>query len=139
MADNFQRGDLLPIYYQPLNGGNSRLNITGYSFDEECLRHDVTHTGHNGRTARLRGKGDHKGTITVNFDLDAPPYDNPPNIRAGESGRIGFAVDASNPSTNPVYVPVIIAKVHYETAVEGYLKYSFDVEENVLAGNLNYP
>lgn len=117
------------------------LNIRGWTGDDECLRFDVTHTGHSGETARITGKRDWRGTVQADFDLDAPPYNNAaggPNIRSGTRGVIRKYV-APVGQAKFIQIPVVIAKVHYETAVESQFKYSFDVEQSILAGDKIFP
>lgn len=138
--NNFQRGDMLPVRFQPQGGAAVTLNIRGWSGDDEVLRFDVTNTGHGGETARISGKHDWRGTVNADFDLDAPPYGNgagQPQIRAGTRGVILKYV--STALDKAIQIPVIVAKVHYESAVENQLKYSFDVELNILAGDFVYP
>jgi hypothetical protein len=140
VSNNFQRGDLLPVVFIPAGGAQNVLNVRGWSGDHEVLRFDVTNTGHGGQTARITGKEDWRGTINADFDLDAAPYGNgagQPNIRAGTAGVIACYV--ATDLSKAIQIPVIISKVHYESAVESQLKYSFDVEMSVLAGFFIYP
>lgn len=117
------------------------LNIRGWNGDRDCLLFDVTNTGHEGETARIAGKKDWQGTVQADFDLDDPPYGlagGQPNIDAGVRGVIRKYV---SPVAQGKFISigVIIAKVHYESAVESQLKYSFDVKQNKLAGPFTYP
>ncbi len=72
--------------------------------------------------------------MQADFDLDAPPY-LLPQIRFGVQGIIHHFISV----TKFIQIPVVIAKVHYESAVENQLKYSFDVAMSVLAGSMVYP
>lgn len=137
MADNYQPGSTLPVQFQPTGGVNSTLNIKGWSGDEEAITPDVSGTRHAGRTARIAAKKDHRGTVNATFDLDDPPYGAAPNIRAGTTGVILLHTSAS--LNKPIQIPVIITKVHYESAIENALVWSFDWAENVIAGSLVYP
>ena len=133
--NNFVSGHRCPAQFQLSGGVLTTLQIKGQSLDEDGLIFDVTHTGSGGRTARIAGKADHKGTINADFDLDVPPYLNPPGIRFGSTGIILFFFSPSR----PIQIPVIVSKVHYESAIESEVKYSFDVQENVLVGVIVYP
>lgn len=94
----------------------------------------MTSTGAGGLTARLAGKRDISGTVQADYDLDIPPY-GPVGIFDGLSGICAFNL---NP-LKAVQAPVIVEKVHYESAVESEVKYSFDVKANSRAGFLVYP
>ena len=135
MANNFISGHKAPVAIQVLGFTAGTLNVRGWSLDEEVLVFDVTHTGTGGRTARIAGKADHKGTVNADYDADIPPYLAPVGIRAGGIAVILFFVSPSK----PIQVPVLITKVHYEAAIENEVKYSFEVAENVLAGVIVYP
>jgi hypothetical protein len=141
VSNNFQRGDLLPVVFIPDDQANVTLNVRGWSGDDEVLRFDVTNTGHGGQTARIAGKQDWRGTVQADFDLDVPPYNTNaggPRIRAGQGGVIRKYV-SQTAQDKYIQIPVLIAKVHYESAVESQLKYSFDVEMSVLFGDFVYP
>ena len=137
--NNFITGDKTSMAYQQIVGLNfgpvTVLSIKGMSLDEECIIADVSHTRTASRTARIAGKGDHKGTINATFDLDAKPYFPIPNIRATS---VGLAVLGFDPRF-PIQIPCIIPKTHYEMTIEQDVKYSFDFAENVLAGVIVYP
>lgn len=136
---NFVPGTVTPVSFQVFGQGIvSLLNITGHSMDEMTQLFDVSNTGHGGRTARLAGKGDHSGTVNADFDLDAPPYLNPPNIRSGVSGII-LAYFSHYSLGRPMQIPVIIEKVHYEVSIGSQSKWSFDVKENIIAGSFVMP
>ncbi len=135
----FQAGHNCPVSFQVFGqGAIALLNVTSHSMDELIALFDVSNTGHGGRTARLAGKGDHSGTVNCDFDADFPPYRNPPNIRAGVSGVI-LSYFSAYVLGKPITVPVIIEKVHYETAVGSQSKWSFDVKENIIAGSFVMP
>lgn len=123
--------------HQPTGGAAQRLNIKGYSLDLSCLLFDVTHTASGGNTARIAGKADASGTINADFDLDLPPYAASPLIVPGVSGLCLFYVNVAQ--SKFFQVPTIIEKVRYESQVESYLKYSFEVKMNSLAGAFVFP
>ena len=134
--NSFQSGHQLPVKFQATGqGAVATLNVKGWNLDEEVLIFDVTHTGTGGRTARIAGKADTKGTVNADFDADVPPYLPAPSIRAGTTGVILCFVTPNK----AVQIPVIISKLHFESAIENELKYSFDYQENVLAGVVVYP
>jgi hypothetical protein len=124
-------GHANPIQFQAVGQGQvATLNITGHTWDEEVLRHIITHTGSGGIQARLAGVLDGKGTVQADYDGGLPPYLNPPLIVAGVSGLMLFYVTPQK----AFQVPMIIAKVHYESAVQGKVSWSMDVEMNSQAG-----
>jgi len=132
---NYQAGINLPVAFQPTNGSNTVLNIRGWSGDHEIAIFDVTHTGSGGHTARITGKDDWRGSVNAVFDLDQPAYSTPPSIRPGVKGIIQKYV-----ATNKVIqIPVVITKVHYESAVENELRYNFDVAMDSITGVMVYP
>lgn len=133
--NRFITGDKVSMQWAPAGGPGITLNIKGMTLDEECVIADVSHTGTNSRTARIAGKGDTKGSIQADFDLDLKPYTAPRSIRAGSLGVVVLGFDPAF----PVQIPAIVAKVRYETAIENEVKYSFDYNENVLAGVIVYP
>lgn len=133
MANNFQRGDLIPVTFQPVSGAAVTLNITGHNLDISSLLHEVTHTGHNGAgTARIAGKQDVSGTVTMDYDADRSPYSL--NLTNGTSGFMLFYVTP----TRPIQVPIIIEKVNYKSAVAGKVEFGCDVKMNVNVGTLVY-
>ena len=102
------------------------------------MTHNVTGTRHVGVTARLAGPKDARGTVTACFDLDSAPYNlATPTIREGMSGVVKEYVDATG--TKFIVTPIIVKKVHYESAVEQELRWNFDWELNSLAGAPTYP
>ncbi len=137
MANNFQRGDLCGIQFIVAGANPYTLNVTSHNLDLSVLLFDITHTGLNGAgTARLAGKPDASGTVNADYDADASPFLNTPNIRPGAAGTIAFFVAGPTgaPSAQSIQVPVIVEKVHFESSVQSQVKYSFEVKQNVLAG-----
>ncbi len=135
MANNFISGHRCPCSFAPIGQGATVLNIKGQNLDEDGLIFDVSHTGTGGRTARIAGKADHKGTVNADLDADQPPWLSPPNIRFGTKGIILMFFSPNR----PIQIPVIVAKAHFESAIESEVKYSFDVQEDVLSGVIVYP
>jgi len=131
---NFQRGDYVPVGWNPQGGAGVVLNIKSHSLDISVLLFDTTNTGSGGFRSRLAGVGDAAGTVNADYDLDLSPY-RAALITAGISGIANFYLSP----TNFIQVPTIIEKVHYESAVESEVKYSFDVKGNSRAGLFVYP
>ncbi len=138
MADNYQRGDLLPVIWQATGGTGGVLNIVGYDVSLENMLHDVTGTRHGGYRARIAGLADVTGNVKAHFDLDVMPWVDPPTIRPGVSGVIGFYVSIQA-TGKYVQVPCIIEKLHLVSGVENALAYDFDVKLNILAGTFLLP
>jgi hypothetical protein len=131
LANIFVSGHANPVQFQVLGQGQvATLNITGSTLDEEINRIMVTHSGTGGLAARLANVLDVKGNVTADFDLLNPPYLNPPAILPGVSGIILIYVSP----TRPFQVPCMIAKVHWESKVDGKVSWNFDYELNALAG-----
>lgn len=133
--DNYSPGSQCPVKFQPFGGVQTTLNVKGWNFDEESVLADVSNTSHQGRTARIACKADHKGSVSASLDLDQLPFAAPVSIRAGTRGVLLFYLSP----LKPVQVPVVVSKLHHEMALEKEVSYSFDVQENVLAGNIVYP
>lgn len=133
MADNYQRGDLCPVVFQPSNGPAYTLNVTGHNLDISSLLFDVTGTRHGGAgTARIAGKRDVDGSVAMKYDADLAPY--ALYLIDGVSGMMLFYVTP----TRPVQVPVIIEKVHYQCTVGSDVEFVCNVKMNILAGALVY-
>jgi hypothetical protein len=135
-VNNFQRGDLLPVFFQPF-GANAaqRLNVTGWEGGRDVLLFDVTHTGLNGAgTARIAGKRDGTGTVNADYDADLSPYA-AYGIQEGVSGVI---LEYITP-TRAIQTPIIIEKLNFQSAAGSQLKYNFSWKMNVLAGLFVYP
>ncbi len=140
MANRFITGEKCSMNYQPVIGigqfgGVVTLSIKAMSLDEECIIADVSHTRTASRTARIAGKGDHKGTVNYTYDLDLKPYFSTPNIRAGSLGVAALGFDP----LFPIQIPQIITKTHYESAIENEVRGSFDFAENIFSGAIVYP
>lgn len=135
MANRFITGEKVKLTWQPVGGQATVLNIKTLSLDEDGVVADVSHTGTNSRTARICGKGDHKGTVNADYDLDQKPYNPPISIRFGSAGVILMGFDPNF----PIQIPCRVLKTHYESAIENEVKYSFDIAEDVFSGVLVYP
>lgn len=132
--NRFSRGDLCPAAFAPLNSTVTRLNIKRWTLDDEVLTVDLTHTGTLGFVGRIGQKRDCKGTVEASLDLDLLPWTNP-GIAPGTNGVILVYI---SPLT-PIQIPVIVKKLHSESAVENEVRYSFDWELNIFAGAFVYP
>lgn len=138
MANNFHGGENQPVQFAVTGGANALLNVTGHSLDIMRILFDVTNTSHGGDTARISGKRDASGTVNADFDADLPPYLNPPNIIEGVLGIMLFFYSPLVLG-RPIQVPVIVEKIHYQSAVDAKTIYSFDVKMSKIAGALVYP
>jgi hypothetical protein len=131
--NNFQPGHLLPVQFQPVGGPLQTLNITSQNVDLSSLLFDVTHTGFNGAgTARIAGKPDGGGNVTMDYDADVAPVSL--QLTNGTSGIMLFFVTP----TRPIQIPVIIEKVNYKSAVQGKCEFNTDVKMNILVGRVVY-
>lgn len=141
MANNFQRGDFLPVVWTPVlpvgAGTASTLSITGYDWEDMATVIDVTGTIHQGRRARIAGLADAQGNITLWFDLDSAPYNSPPVLRSGCLGLLQIQV--STLGTNPFQLGIIVEKMKWTSKIDSALAWNFDWKESVLAGAFAYP
>lgn len=111
--------------------------MEGWNGEREVMTHEVTRTSHGGNTARVAGKRDGRGTVTLSFDLDAPPWGAPLYVFEGMTGVILEAVSIS--LNKFITIPVIIKKLREESSVSTMLKLTVDWEFNILAGPYSYP
>lgn len=137
---SFQRGDLLPMTFTLTGGtGSFDMRVRSWTVEEDGLAFDVTCTAHSGRTARLRGKSDHKGSAVICFDLGNIPYTAAtPNIRFGSKGVFAAQVSTTS-ATTVISIGAIITKVHYESGTEQELRWSVDWAEDRITSAPAYP
>lgn len=136
MANNFQRGDLIPTAFQVFGTSNLfNMEVRKHAHDEEVLTFDVTSTKHGGITARIAGKFDAKGTVEAFVDIDEAPWKATPFIRPGVAGL--FARYAS--PTLFWQIPALIQHVHYQQAIDNAFEYSFDWQLSSIFGVFVYP
>ena len=131
----FVRGDLAPVAFRT---ATTFFNITGYTLDHSVLLFDVTHTGLAGAgTARISGKPDCAGTINYDLDIDNAPFGTHFSVTPGTSGLMYFYISNTNVGIAnlglAITVPVIVEKLHFETAITSQLKGSIDTKMNLLA------
>ncbi|MES2342326.1 MAG: hypothetical protein V4597_11655 [Pseudomonadota bacterium] len=119
------------------NGVPAILSITGHNFDLSVISIDVTSTIHQGITAKMPTRRDGRGTLNAIFDLNNPPYLDPPRILPGVFGYMNFFV--ASDQTQWFAVPSLIVKTHWETSVNDVVRYSFDIELSGLLGPVIYP
>lgn len=137
--NNFQNGALVPVSFLPYDGSATTvLQIKSHNLDLEALMLDVSHSGTGGVRARIAGLQDARATILASLDLDLLPWAAVPKIIPGLWGLIGIHVAERSLGWNPITVPVIVQKIHFESAVESEVKYSFDVQMNALAGAFSW-
>lgn len=131
----FTRGDLAPVAFRT---PNQFFNVTGWNSDNSILLFDVTNTSHGGAgTARIAGKPDFKGTMNYSFDLDNALFGNNFSVLPGTSGIMFWYIGNTNVPGNvlgkAIQTPVIVEKLHFESAVTSEVKGSCDVSMNLLA------
>lgn len=108
--------------------GGTSLKILESSWDEEIDQLIVTHSQSGGVEGWIAGILKGEGTVRANVDADsAPPA---LTIVPGAMGTFLFTIGTAT----PFVIPVGITKVHYQTAVEGKVEYSFNVKLNSEAG-----
>lgn len=127
----FQRGDQLPVFFAPSGFAvSTRMNVTGWNGSRSVVLFDVTNSGHGGNTARLGGKRDGSGEITLDHDADNPHYLTPYFIVEGTSGII---LEFITP-TKAIQTPIIIEEIPWTSAVGSQLKVAIKWKMNSLAG-----
>lgn len=120
---------------------NAVLNVRSSNLDFTSITHLVMGTIHKGLAARIGGALDFQSTITAVFDLDTPPWLAPPLVLPNARGLLLYGLQAipiGAAGAIGIQLPFIIPKVHYEQAVDKEIIYSFDIQMNILAGNLAY-
>lgn len=135
MANNFQSGHLIKFLVTPVGLAQTELGIKSHNLDHEVLLHDVTNTKHGGGTARIGGKEDCRGTVTAALDNDEQPWDGARVIFPGAIGLMFFGIGTGI----YVQIPYIVGKLHWESAIDAAVTWSFEVSMNVLAGSLVLP
>ena len=135
MSFNFQAGDRVPAQWAPLGGVNATLNITQHTLDISALLIDCSNSGGGGLRQRIAGLQDVAGTLTAEHDLDFPAYLAVPFIVQGARGLAAFFVSP----LRGIIFGAVIEKVHYETAKETSVRYSFDVKLDGRSGPIIYP
>lgn len=132
--NNFSPGQFVPAAWAPRGANFFILQIKESTLDESCLLFDVTHSGTGGIRARIAGPIDYAGTVNADLDLDLTPYA-PLSLHAGNNGVIGFYFNA----TRFAQIPARIEKVHYQSATDSEVKYSFDAKADALSGLVVFP
>ena len=133
--NNFSRGDLIVFNMTPSGGANVTLGIKSHNIDLECAVNDVTNTRHGGGTAVLGSKENGKGTVSAALDLDEMPHDAPFTVRPRMKGIMFFGLSPAL----AIQFPFMVTSLHYETAVESEVRWSFSVTMDVISGSLVYP
>lgn len=136
MAQNFQRGDLVPAIWQANGAPAVVLNIQGHNLDLSALLIDVTNSGSGGNRDRISGVRDAAGSLKLSFDLDAPFY-GPMSLIPGLLGLASFGVNAAQ--TKFIQVPVALEKVGVASAREQDIQLSVDVKMSNRAGFFIFP
>jgi hypothetical protein len=123
------------VQFQPTGFALVTINIRGWNADDEVNTLIVTGTAQIGKQARIAGVQDGRGTVNYDFDLDNLPWSPAFRIVSGMTGIVYNYISPISAIANPI----IIKKVHSESAVETEVKGSFDWEFNSLAGVQVYP
>lgn len=132
---NFQTGEFCPVAWQASGGALVTLNIRSHNLELSVLLLDVTTTGSGGVRSRIASLFDVSGTVETVFDLDIPPYAPAPAILPGYKGVALFFI-APNAA---IQVPLSVEKLHFQSAVDKEVVYSWDGKCNSLAGAVVYP
>lgn len=135
MAFSFSPGHFAPVQWQRTGGVLSTLNIKQHDLKISVLLHDVTGTAALGVRMRLAGPTDVQGQVTCDFDLDLPPYLDPPLILPGISGVAAFGLS----SNRAIQVPLIVEQLHFASAIDSEVKWDTDMKCNSRAGFIVYP
>jgi hypothetical protein len=105
--------------------GSSVLKILESSWDEEIEKLIVTHSQSGGVEGWIPGILKGEGTVRANVDADLVPSSSL-GITPGAFGTMRYTIG----SANPFVIPIGVVKVHYQSAVEGKVEYSFTVALN---------
>lgn len=135
MANDFRPGHYAPVIWQATGGTASVLQIRDHTVDLSVMLHDVTHTGTDGVRARIAGPLDAAGTVNASLDLDLPPFQGPISLQPGFQGICAFGFTPAK----FLQVPTRVEKLHFASAVDKEVTYSFDVKMDAFAGVVVYP
>lgn len=114
--------------------GKGRFNgadicVTSWSATETAESFDTTNACDQGNTSSIPGATTLTGTATAFYDSAAPPFANPPNIRAGATGPLNlFLKDDSSPSIDVTTAEITEVTVNSE--VKGVVNFSFNFKNN---------
>ena len=101
--------------------GDVDHNVTGWSFDPKAEMHEVTNTGSNNEEEFIAGIRGATCSFTVNWDIDAHPTSDPPNLKPGESVVLKFFL---GDTTKFILVNAIIEGLPIVSAIKDTLKYT---------------
>jgi hypothetical protein len=100
------------------------LKIKGSSWDEHIEKLIVTHTQSGGVQGWVAGILDGEGSVQAVINGDALPVSF--GLGAGVMGTMTWGIGGNTAFS----IPCGITKMHYQSAVNGLVEYSFDVALN---------
>lgn len=110
------------------------LNVRSHSLDLVAEMVKVTHHLSGGQTARIGGDCDAKGIVAADFDLEAPPYLDPPRLIPGKPGFLLFFVSPER----SIMVPVRIVRLLVQSSSETAVNFVFEAEMDSDLGNVTF-
>jgi len=132
--NTFGPGWQSPVVFFPIDVSGAPqigqvLQITGHTGDWTGVLSSVKHTGTEGHEARIGCGDDFKATVNADFDLGAPPFEDPPFVVPQAPGviRVYLASDYYHE------FGVRVSRIHWQTPVNDKVSYSFDVEMDWLS------
>lgn len=105
--------------------GTTDLCVTSWEVNEEAEDHDTTCTDGTGKNSNLAGSVGCTANVKANFDMDASPFVDPPNIVAGATVILKCYV--GDPASNKLWnFPTFnIMTVKNVSEVKGLVTYEF--------------
>lgn len=123
----FQAGYDKHVKWNPDHGGGeTTVNITGWSEDDGTDALEVTHTGTNGHQAFIAGLGRCSCQIDLNYDTAATPESI--GLRSGAKGTFTFKTGSDTEDS----IHVIIEKVGKKSAVNGVVSVSITAKSDAI-------
>ncbi len=139
MTKAYQSGHNKNATFTLTGGSLVVLDVTDQQFSEETKVNIIRNASLGGRTGRLAGFKDSKGTITCDFDGLVPPYATSPGIVSGAGGQYKGYINDNSGSPTFFSFYIMITVVYYSIPGEGKVTYKFDWEENNLLGTVTAP
>jgi len=122
--------------YGKVTVGVTDLEIRGWTREETIGTEDTTNTGSGGFRDSVDTIKEASGTVEADWDVDAPPTDDPPNIRAGTEAALELYIGDPANDKKFTHAKVVIVGVPTASEVRGKVSYSFNWESR---GSWTYP
>jgi len=112
------------------------LNIRSWTRTETMATEDTTHTGSSGYRESVNTIREAAGTVEADWDADAMPTDDPPNLVTGAEVALYLYVGAVADNKKYTHPVVVVTEVASNSDVRGKVSFSFNWESR---GTWTYP